>query len=126
VHKSLNIKNTVYKVIFASVLCAFFFVQTQAAFIACTNSDYGANGQSNFFQKSHTGLSTTQANTGGNNLAKVKLNKRYQPVNFSAILPLYPQAPSFFPVISTNWVSHSFLILPRFLYCKPLRGPPSL
>ncbi len=108
------------------MLCGFFFVQAQAAFIAHAYNDYAFNGEGaafqhyqsdNFLGKGKAGITQTQA--------KFKLNKRFQPANSPALLPNSFELPPFFAVVSKTETAISSYIFPIFLYSKPLRGPPS-
>ena len=121
--KSANIKYALYKVTFAAVLCAFFFVQTQVAFIACAYNDFAQSGQSHFLHDGHNAPTVDKA-AGFETHPKYKLNRRYQPVTSPALLPYTALEPVYFTVVSHEWVARSCHETNRFLFCKPLRGPP--
>ena len=124
--KRLHLKYALYKVSFAVVLCAFFFVQTQAAFMACAYNDFAPVGQHGFLQKGNPGVTVIKAKGISETPPKFKLNKRYQPVASPAILPYSFVQPLSYIVISTGWPIHSCPKIDCYLLCKPLRGPPCI
>lgn len=124
--KGINIKYLLYKVCFSAVLCAFFFVQTQAEFIAHAYNDSGLNGQDTHIQKGHAAKFSNNVKSGTESSAKFKLNKRYQPVTSPAILPYTYQSETFSSPRVKEFVTGSPFISPSFPNSKPLRGPPSI
>ncbi len=114
-----------YKLAFSLVLCAFFFVQTQAAFIAHAYNDYRETGVGHF-EKSNAGSNKSGAAAGiTSTRAKFKLNKRYHPETAPALL----QPSSFvtgggYVTIVNAWVTLPFIITAGYNHHYQLRGPP--
>jgi hypothetical protein len=125
VQKKAYIKYQVYKIFFTAVLCAFFFVQTQAAFIARAYNDGSPGAQGSFLKKNHSAGFYSGAKKADGCHAWYKINKRYQPATTSALLPAACLIHGFLASVSKEWVPISSTFISSFIYCRPLRGPPS-
>jgi hypothetical protein len=125
VQKRVDIKYSVYKLAFSLVLCAFFFVQTQAAFIAHAYNDYRETGVGHF-EKSNSGSNHASASAGITSTpVKYKLNKRYHPETAPALLqPCSFVTGGRYVTTVKAWVMLPFIITAGYNYHHQLRGPP--
>lgn len=124
--KKLHIQTLFFKALLAAVFGAFFFVQAQPEFIYCAyNNDFSRGSAATFStNKDGTNISKDKAVNDTHN--NVKLNKRYQVVTPHALVPVVVSMPVYFTVLCKKWYIPSLLTHAYFLYCKPLRGPPTV
>jgi hypothetical protein len=124
VQKKSSAKYILYKAVFSLVLCGFFFVQSNASFIAHSYNDFEAPHGSHFFHN-HPQPKASVVKAKGGTHTKYKLNKRFQPVTSPALLPpgiFLP--PLYYAVAACKTVMQQRAVPTAFLLVKKQRGPP--
>jgi hypothetical protein len=127
VPKRIHIKTLFYKSLLVAVFGAFFFVQAQSEFIYCAyNNDFASRGSANAVSAHRDGTNIAKDKSASDSHTNIKLNKRYQVVTPHALVPAVVSMPVYFTVLCKKWYIPSLLSHAYFLYCKPLRGPPTV
>ena len=125
--KRKHIQTLFFKALLVTIFGAFFFVQAQPGFMYCAyNNDLSSGNSSNVFSTHHAGVHVSKESLPNDAHSNVKLNKRYQAVTPYTLMPVTVSVPVYYTVLHTRWYSPSSPAHAYFLYCKPLRGPPSV
>ena len=116
-----------YRSLLVAVLGAFFFVQAQPEFIYCAyNNDFSSKDPAGTYAAHKDGTNLSKDKAANDAHSNLKLNKRYQVVTPHALVPVQVSMPVYFTVLCKKWYIPSLLTHAYFLYCKPLRGPPTV